>query len=163
MSGRGERRATDAAGRFEITWNPRPIGSISLGSQYCLIARDWRRNLAVAREVDEADAEKSLDLQLQPAFTIVGQVKDESGNPISNAPITVGLRSRNTLSDLDHQRVLTNSQGRYEIVPLPPGRAYSIVVAAKGYEWVSQMVEPDNAQPRRVELPPFILKRRARR
>jgi hypothetical protein len=151
-----EPTGTDARGRFEITWNPRPLGSIVPGYQYCLVARDWRRNLAGARDIEETS--KSCDLQLQPALVVAGRVTDEQGKPIPKATLKVSLHSRNTVSDLDSYPLGTDAQGRFELTALPPGRAYAILVSAKGYGWIAHQLEANATLARRLELPAIVLK-----
>jgi hypothetical protein len=157
-SGPGVRETkTDAAGKFEVQWYPNqtsPMESIP-----CVVARDTERNLAVAQDLDENSA--SLNLKLQPALTVVGQVECE-GKPLTNATATLIFWSGRSGMHLEGL-ARTNIPGRFEIPALPPGRKYGIMVSAPGYGQraiydISASADPGRQELDVIELKPANLK-----
>jgi uncharacterized GH25 family protein len=120
----------------------------------CLIARDWPRNLAATGNLDTATT--NLDLQLQPGFSLGGQVTDEAGKPITNAPLNLTLhlgsrQSTTTSTSFDKEPYRTDAQGRFEFGVLPRGLAYSLSVYAKGYGSDSRLLEAEQTKTNHVE------------
>ena len=144
---------TDANGRFEFTYTPRRSGSSD--QSVCILARDVKRKLAVAQDLNEET--RTLDLRLEPGLTIRGQVEDPNGKPITNALATVFLWSGNSGSSFD-KPLPVDARGKFEATGLPPGRRYSLSVSAKGYGSDSSRIEEAGPDSREVEHPPFVLK-----
>jgi beta-lactamase regulating signal transducer with metallopeptidase domain len=127
IPGKGDFK-TDANGKFEQVMTKRRFGSNEV-KMYLLI-RDVEHNLAVLQDVD--DETDPFDIKLAPALTLAGRAKS-GGKPITN--VTAKL----VFFCTDHEAVVlkdvakTNISGHYEILALPPGGKYGVVVAAPGY------------------------------
>ena len=144
---------TDANGRFEFAWTPRRTGGS--GETVCLLARDVKRNLAVAQDLEEET--RTLDLRLEPGLTIRGRVEDINGKPITNAQATIFLWSGNSGSSFE-QPLPVDAQGKFETTALPPGRRYSVSVSAKGYGSDGGRIEDTDHDTRQLEFPPVTLR-----
>jgi len=144
---------TDADGRFEFTWDPARYGRS--GEPMCVIARDEKRKLVAAEDLDEETT--TLDLRLEPGWIVTGRVEDPDGKPLTNASVTVFLWAGNSGSSFD-KALTTDAQGRFEVAGLPPDRRYSANATAKGYGASSQQAEGDETETNRIELPPFVLR-----
>jgi protocatechuate 3,4-dioxygenase beta subunit len=142
---------TDADGHFVLTWNPRNLNGPN--NEICLIARDFRRNLAVAQTVDEDTT--NLDLRLEMGLSVAGRATDAKGKPLANAEAQIMFWSDRTGGSLG-KAMPADSQGRFEIKALPPGRRYGVNVTAKGYGRVSSNLAQD-AEDRHIELQPCVL------
>ncbi len=156
--GKGLETSTDRQGRFQATWNPFSLGSRSPWN--CVIARDWSRNVAAESSIDAATT--NLDLALQPALTLAGQVTDIDAKPITNAHLGLmvhlrGLGSGATFPGLDQTPSRTDAQGRFEFRVLPQGLAYGVQVSADGYGFVSRELKPEETKTHRLDLA-FMLK-----
>jgi protocatechuate 3,4-dioxygenase beta subunit len=144
---------TDAAGRFELEWNPRP-SMMQNDATLCILVRDVEHNLAVAQDLEE-DA-GALDLKLAPGLTLVGRA-EAGGKPITNATASLVFWSGNRgmwLAGLAQ----TNTPGKYEIPALPPGRRYGVIVSAPGYGQKQNHNLEISAEPGRQELDVMELK-----
>ena len=125
-----------------------------------MIARDWSRNVAAESSIDAATT--NLDLALQPALTLAGQVTDIDAKPITNAHLGLmvhlrGLGSGATFPGLDQTPSRTDAQGRFEFRVLPQGLAYGVQVSADGYGFVSRELKPEETKTHRLDLA-FMLK-----
>jgi hypothetical protein len=119
-----------------------------------LLARDVGRNLAIAHDLDENTQE--LNLTLEPAMTVIAQVKDVAGKPLTNGTAELVVWGGNSGSHLG-EPFAADSEGRIEISALPPGRRFSLWLGAKGYGRISQNV-PQDSDTNRVVLEPVSLK-----
>jgi hypothetical protein len=144
---------TDTKGHYEMAWEPQRFGPS--GGGFCLLARDVVRNLATAQDIEESTT--TLDLRLEPGLVVVGRVDDVNGKPLSNATVRVYLWSGNSGSQFDEKPIRTDTQGRFEITAMPPGRRYSLDATAKGYGSANQNIQ-ENADTNRVELEPCVLR-----
>ena len=144
---------TDAQGHFEFEWTPRR--SSSSMDKVAILARDLKRNLAVAEDLE--DDTTTLDLRLAPGLIMAGQVEDPDGKPITNLNVTVYLWAGNSGSSFTTLAV-TNAQGRFEVTGLPVNRRYSAGVSAQGYGSASTSIQEATTDTNRVELAPFVLK-----
>jgi len=142
---------TDASGKFELDWNQRQFNGAN--STSCLLVRDVAHNLAVAQDVDEDTG--ALDLKLAPALTLAGSVTGE-GRPLSNVVVQLVFWTGNSGSWLPGLGQ-TNAPGRYELLALPPGRKYGVVVSAPGYGQKQNNNLEVSAAPGRQELDPVEL------
>ena len=120
---------TDAQGRFELPWDARLFGSISVLCS--LLIRDPENNLAVAQEFGEDTG--PLDLRLAPGLTIVGRAEC-NGKPLTNASASLVFWTGNRGLSLSGLSTGTNIPGHFEIPALPPGRKYTLYVSAPGYK-----------------------------
>jgi protocatechuate 3,4-dioxygenase beta subunit len=144
---------TDADGRFELEWNPRPA-MMQNNETRCLLVRDVEHNLAVAQDLEEDTG--ALDLKLAPGLTLVGRA-EAGGQPITNATASLVFWSGNRgmwLAGLAQ----TNTPGKYEIPALPPGRRYGVIVSAPGYGQKQNHNLEISAEPGRQELDVMELK-----
>jgi len=142
---------TDTNGHFVMTWN-QPDRS---GFYYepLLIARDLKKNLAFAQSLDEATT--NLELRLEPGLTVTGRARDAKGKPLANAKAEIMWWTEH-MGGTVGKTVPADSEGRFEINALPPGRHYGVIVSAEGYGQVTHDVAQD-AQGRRIELEPYVL------
>ncbi len=145
---------TDASGRYEMPWNPQRFGGS--GGTLCLIARDAARNLAAAQDIEEDT--QTLDLRLEPGLVLAGRVEDVNGKPLTNATLRVYFWSGNSGSSFDNKPFRADSEGRFEITALPPGRKYSADATAKGFGSAGQQIEAGDAETNRILLEPFVLR-----
>lgn len=143
---------TDTNGTFSLTWSVQPWQS----GGTCLVARDPARNLAVAEDINEDTTTASL--QLKPGLVIGGKVQDPSGNPLTNASVSLNVMVGNSGSSLDDKPIRTDAQGHFEIATLPPEGRYILWANAKGYGSVNKEAEGGDGETNRIELPPFVLK-----
>ena len=142
---------TDADGKFVLAWNC--SNQNILDNELILVARDLKRNLALAQLIDEETT--NLDLRLAPGLTLTARATDAKGNAITNAQVELIFQGERAVDALG-ESVLANAGGRFEIKALPAGRRYDLTISAKGYGSVTRTV---NQQPAsgRVELEPFML------
>lgn len=145
---------TDAKGRYEMPWNPQRYSGQN--ETLCLIVRDPARNLAAAADLEEDT--RTLDLRLEPGLTVTGRVEDVNGKPLTNGTVRVYFWSGNSGSQFDNKPFRADSQGRFEITALPPGRKYSADATAKGFGSANRQIEEGNAETNRIQLEPFVLK-----
>jgi protocatechuate 3,4-dioxygenase beta subunit len=144
---------TDSKGHYEISWDPQRQGPS--GGGYSFLARDVERNLATAQDIDGSTT--TLDLRLEPGLVVAGRVEDVNGKPLSNATVRVYLWSGNSGFQFDDKPIRADTQGRFEITAMPPGRKYSLDATAKGYGSANQSIQ-ENADTNRVELEPCVLR-----
>jgi hypothetical protein len=142
---------TRADGGYHLTWQPMQFQN----NTTLVVARDTGRNLAAAEELD--DATNSLNLKLQPALTLAGQVRGSNDVPLAGAQVGLWIRAGNSMDNLDQQPRVTEADGRYEIKGLPPGPQYTVYASARGYGQRQQAVSVD-AETKRVDLAPILLK-----
>ena len=131
---------TDADGRFVLAWNPRNMNGPN--NEMCLIARDYKRNLALAQTVDEDTT--NLDFRLEPALTVSGRATSAKGKPLAKAEAELTFWSERMGGSLG-KATPVDADGRFEIKTLPVGRRYSVNVTAKGYGRVTRNVAQDAA------------------
>ncbi len=137
---------TDSKGHFSLTWNPQNENQQEY--ELFLIARDLKRNLALAQTIE--DGTTNLDLRLEPGLTVAGLTTDAKGKPLTNAeaqPVFLTDRMGSSLG----KPVRVNAEGRFELTALPAARRYSVTVSAKGYGTANRSVAQD-AEGRRLEL-----------
>jgi protocatechuate 3,4-dioxygenase beta subunit len=127
-SGR-EEITTDAAGKFEASWDPTSWSSGR--TTFVVVARDAARNLAEAADIDEQAG--NIDVKLRPAVSITGIVLDEAGKPLPGARLRVMLRVSNWGATLGRTQPVAGPDGRFEIKALPPERKYTVTAMADGY------------------------------
>ncbi|MGA2865526.1 MAG: carboxypeptidase regulatory-like domain-containing protein [Verrucomicrobiota bacterium] len=144
---------TDAQGRFTLMLNPSQFGGLQ-DARRILIARDLKRNLAAALELEE-DA-TNVTLRLEPGLTLAGLITDANGKPITNAQAALTFRTER-MSFSFGSPTQADAQGRFEIKALPPARAYGVSASAKGFGQDSHNLEAPEPSTRRVELDPFQL------
>ena len=114
----GDTAISDAGGRFKVSFDQRRPPER-------LISRHVERNLAAI--VDITDSSKPMEITLEPALEIDGQITD-----VNNVGIPA---ARFSLSQFESE-VLTDAQGRYKIRAVPPEQAgfeYRVSVNASGY------------------------------
>jgi len=142
---------TEANGHFVVTWSPQNQNDPNY--ELFLVARDLKRNLALAQAVDEETT--NLDLRLEPGLTLAGRATDASGKPLTNAEAQVMFWTERIGAPLG-KALQADAEGRFEIKALPPGRRYVVSVLAKGYGQASSTVTPEGDS-RRIELEPCEL------
>jgi hypothetical protein len=143
---------TDKNGHYDLAWTFPNFGGSH--PDFSLVAVVKEKSLAATGGLDEST--RNLDLQLQPALAIIGEVQDEQGRPLSGATASATLWAGNMGSQFGDQ-ARTSSNGMFRISCLPADRRYSITVSAEGYGSSYQSVE-DNGESNVVRLTPFVLK-----
>ena len=140
-------------GAFSLTWSLQPWQMQSGTS--LLVVRDPARDLAVTEDLSEDVT--NLQVKLEPALTVTGQVIGMGDAPLTNAQVELMLRAGNMFSPLDAQPTRADAEGRFDIKCLPPEARYTVYASAKGYGRSQQQVESDT-ETNRLELTPFVLK-----
>lgn len=145
--------ASDAQGRFQVTWRPNPRLRTML-----IMARDPERNLVGLAEVN--DWSQPADVTLAPALTVRGRVADPNGKPIPAAQVQLKGRMPGWHVDAV-PAVLTDAQGIYEIRAVPAPREYlryGLQFQAEGYGPIrGDELSFASTQGMRVEAPSMIL------
>lgn len=129
-SGGREESVSDAEGKFEVVYD---LGSWPSGRTptLFLVGRHYERNLAAAVQIDEDTRE--LEMKLEPGVTMTGQVVDPNGKGIADVEVRTMLRGPQWGSTIGRKEVVADSDGKYEIKALPPGRTYSVYARTEGY------------------------------
>ena len=144
---------TDTNGSYHLTWSK---FSQDPNGVAWVIARDLMRGQAVKEELPEEAT--NLNVTLQPALTVAGQVKNAEGAPLPSARIRFLFKTGNHfefLGENDDEKPV-NAEGRFEIKNLPPEAQYSLTVMAKGYGSRYQNLNL-NGETNRLELETFVL------
>ncbi|MCL5282779.1 MAG: carboxypeptidase-like regulatory domain-containing protein [Planctomycetes bacterium] len=128
----GDHLPTDAAGRFELGYDPR-FGT----KRKFVVARDPESGRAAAAMMDGSF--RPVDLTLGPAWTLTGRISDPNGTAIPAARLSLTLEIDYCLSDTGVD-VLSDPQGRFEMKAIPrlpryPHRylQYELTLNAAGY------------------------------
>jgi hypothetical protein len=119
---------TNADGQFEVSWRRRN----SIRNKF-LLAQDTQRNLACLVELK--DESQPVNITLEPAFTLEGQVTDHSGKGIASAVVQLRASLPGWITNAGEQ-VFTDFKGFYRINAVPmsqPNFSYRIEAKAKGY------------------------------
>lgn len=125
-----EEVTSDGQGRYDIAWDRR--GQLRETPAFCLVARHERRNLGVVTEIGRDTS--LLDVRLEPCAPLTGRIVDPDGRGIAGAWVYVTLSVANWgQTPLCDEQVRTDSNGRFEIRAVPPGRRYTIHAYARGY------------------------------
>jgi hypothetical protein len=141
-------KQTDDEGRFTLAFSPSQF-SFGGAAQPVVVARDLARNLAAALELEEDATNASV--RLAPALTLAGRVTDPKGHGLTNVQARVLFHTGRTSSYLGSP-VRADSEGRFEITALPPGREYTIQASAKGYGQEQRNVPASDTATNRLEL-----------
>ncbi len=122
---------SDQDGAYQLTWQAEEWWDDDV--VYYIVVRDQERQQAVALPIGKETI--SIDLTLQPALTLTGQVVDENGQGIGGATIHVMMRASYWGSSLfnSSDSPTTDDQGHFEIGDLPPAVRYGLTASAKGY------------------------------
>ena len=142
---------TEANGQYVLTWNPQNQNNTEF--ELFLMARDLKRNLALAQTIDEATT--NLDLRLEPGLAIAGRAVGPNGKILTNAEAEVMLFTERMGASVG-KPVRADAEGRFEIKALTSGHRYGVNVTAKGYGRVTRNLNQDDAS-RRIELEPCEL------
>jgi protocatechuate 3,4-dioxygenase beta subunit len=142
---------TDSSGHFVLTWNPQNQNNTEY--DLLLIARDLKRNLALAQIIDEQTT--NLDLRLEPGLAVTGRAVGPNGKVLTNAEAEVMFWTERMGASMG-KPVRADAEGRFEINALPPNRHFGVNVSAKGYGRVTRDV-PQEAEARRIQLEPCEL------
>ncbi len=129
-AGGREESVSDAEGKFEVIYD---LGSWPSGRipTMFLVGRHEERNLATAIQIDEDTRE--LEMKLEPAVTITGQIIDPNGKGIPDVEVRTMLHGPRWGSTIGRKATITDSDGKYEIKALPPEHTYSVYARAEGY------------------------------
>ena len=146
-------KQTDSEGRFTLTFDPNQFGPMG-ATQPIVVARDLTRNLAAALDLEEGATNASV--RLEPALTLAGRITDLNGKAITNAQAQALFHTERIAAHLGSP-VHADTEGRFEIKGLPPGRQYSVNTSAKGFGQEQRDVAASDTATNRVELEPFQL------
>ncbi len=142
----------DSNGVYNLTWSLEPWQE---RSGAILVARDLAHNLAITEDL--SDELKEMDVQLLPALTLSGVVKNAEGAPMPGAQVEILLKAGNTLGQYLPQPLATDKDGHYEIKGLPVEASFYLIASAKGFGRCQRQVEPGGGS-NQVEMQPFELK-----
>jgi len=121
--------ATDSQGRFRLNcrsrWLPDPFEKT-----ITLVVKQKERQLAAVVELDGTDSQ--LGIRLAEAITLTGKVVDTKGQAVVHAQLDLGLRN-DSLGCMWERNVEVDSNGRYEITPIPPTYPCLLSASAEGY------------------------------
>ncbi len=94
------------------------------------------RTLQESFELEPGEAREGVDFQLQEGEAIEGVVLDQEGEPIAGATVAEEIpRRRGTWAQAGEQSVQTDSQGRFTLGNLDPGRGvYNLQADHPSYE-----------------------------
>ncbi len=153
-----KRGKTDALGRFRLRFNARRFGASQ--APWVLIARDMKRNLAGAINLDLGTSQ--ADVPLEPGVAVSGRVVDPQGKGITNAeafPIVVA----GNFGIQPLQTAHADANGRCELKIVPAGLRLVIIVSAKGYgsehlRVIATDLHTNEAGARVIELEPTQLR-----
>jgi len=147
-------RATDAEGRFEVTWDPRMFGPS--GVTPVLVVRDEARNLVQVVELEEQT--KELDLKLSPGLIVTGTVQNEQGQALSGARVRVMMIVARYGSGLGRgDLATTGADGKFELRAIPLEHQCIVSAQADGYGKRDIPVNPGAAQGDRFDAGVFKL------
>ena len=145
-----ENSVSDAEGKFEVIYD---MGGWPSGRTpvLFLVGRQYERNLAAAVQVDENA--RDLEIKLEPAVTMTGQVVDPNGKGIADVEVRIMLQGPQWGSTIGGRKAVnTDSDGKYQIKALPPGRTYSVYARAEEYgESHSEQISTENAVDNRID------------
>jgi hypothetical protein len=144
---------TGPNGEYHLSWSIQPWQAQNGGA--FLVGRDPARSLAAVQELSEEIT--NLDLKLEPALTLAGQVKNVSDAPMAGAQVGLWFKAGNSYEQLDEQLKTADADGRYEIHCLPADGKYMVYASAKGYG-KSQLQVQNDSDTNRLELSPLVLK-----
>jgi protocatechuate 3,4-dioxygenase beta subunit len=143
---------TGSDGRYEFTWQ----AHTGLEESHWLLARDLKRNLAAIHQVDKKMT--NLDITLQEGLTLSVQVRDSSGQAVTNATgmATIWSDPQRGYS-LNQRPVPTDKYGHLRITSLPRGNRYWIQIEAPGHTSDTLHIVSDETEVNLLELPPAVL------
>jgi hypothetical protein len=145
------RTKTGPDGSFSLNWMMQSW-QLQSGDEPRLVVRDLTRNLAAADNISEGLT--NLDMQLEPALSVIGRVEGPDGNPLSDAQVGVSLLVSRTSSEVE--RTHTDAQGNFAIKAMPLGLKYSVSATAKDHGRRQQEIDNSSLK-KRIDLPPFVL------
>jgi len=164
VAGRGPSRVSksDDHGKFAVAWESVSLGAwVPNAGGYWLIGRDLPHGFAAAVKLDlrGPGGVKSVDLHLQPGFTLSGCVQDSKGAALKSATVQLYIRpedgSRSRSPDWE---VRTDSLGGFSFTALPAGYDYQMSVLAPGYGRFNLPVHAAQTQSALLKLPTVSLK-----
>lgn len=148
---------TDAKGHYDLSWEkPNWWGGMSQQTFY-LMARQSDRKLAVMHEIDETTT--NLDLTLEPAMSLSGNLQGSDGKPVTNALVFVSLHTENSSFSISRQPVYSDEQGRLHVDALPRGQRYGFYVSsAHGYGSGQEQMDAADPKADHYDFSPLVLK-----
>jgi protocatechuate 3,4-dioxygenase beta subunit len=144
--GHGDRTLTDSQGKYELD-------EASSGENLTILVRDEARNLAAVATLN--DPNERVDVALEPAKTIRGQIVDEAGKPVPAASVTISgcpdaAGGEGSNVDMGNSDTVADDEGRYAIRAVPAG-TYTLTAHAHGYgqaeSWWTRRASPWRARP----------------
>jgi hypothetical protein len=155
----GDQDKTDKEGRYSLKWQFYNRGARD--PIPCVIARDFKRNLAALSDISERVT--NVDLTLKPGLSVGGLVFDPTGRPIANAILHLSLMGvKRGGSWIDSSSNTCDINGHFEITAIPAEvweeRRYYVDASADGYGSTNAEVPQDDFESNHMELPPIVLK-----
>ena len=123
------------------------VSGLSVGADGYLLRRNLANDLSLS-----AGEERGLDIVLPRAARIEGDVRDESGAPVSGARVRADMGSRRSgvFQTFEPLPAFSDAQGRFQLVAVPPGTG-TVVAQKTGY---AHMPDPASAAARyAIEAP----------
>jgi hypothetical protein len=157
---------TDKSGRYEMILHLNDPNRAWQGIVIpinCIMARDFRKNLAASLEFTRTPT--NLDLKLQPGITLSGFVTDTKGVPVTNALVNLTFIFWTPpvagSFEFGPQPLKVDAQGSFSIPALPQGPDYYFYdgITAPGYGSAFGHLAAQDAHTNHYEFPAFVLKR----
>jgi len=148
--GARENSVSDAKGRFEVIYD---LGSwpSSRTPVMFLVGRHYERNLAATVQIDEDT--RALEMKLEPAVTMTGQIADPNGKGFADVEVRTMLQGPRWGSTIGRKPVITDKDGKYEIRAIPPEHEYSVYAQTEGYSQShSSGISTDTAVENRLNM-----------
>ena len=144
---------TDGEGKFEAAWNRGGWGAEEL--VFYLVARDEKRNLAAAVEIEKGT--KTLDVELATGVIFYGSVTDQNDKRIGGAMVMVMLRGPNWGAGLGWSELRADANGTFEVKAIPKGYKYNITARADGYGQKQIEINTDGYLENRIKVEGLML------
>jgi protocatechuate 3,4-dioxygenase beta subunit len=156
---------TDDQGRYSLDWQPVQMNvgggrtvqaNVGPGITYSVMARDQNRNLVANATIDASTARK--DLQLQTGLTLVGNVEDDTGKPVTTALVQLTVITGNLGVPFNRQPSPVDADGAFSFSALPRGMHYAMLIRADGYGSANSQLSVAETDTDRLKLPAFTLR-----
>lgn len=152
-----EDNRTDEEGAFRVRWSTRQFGRNT--PDLYLLARQEAQNLAAVQQV--APEQGLVEITIQPAAILSGQVHDEQGNGIAGARVRASIRLARRTAAIGRRSATTDADGAYTIAALPRGASLIVQASAdaRGRDRQDTQTPAQDADFVETELAPFVLRR----
>ena len=145
---------TDGTGWYELTWWDES-GDMDDNDDCFLMALSADRELKVVRDITAGVTNQ--DLTLQPTVTISAKVEDPTGKPVTNATAIGGFSFGKSGYELGGDPHKADARGYIEFTGIPKADVYGLIVTAKGYRRINQVMPMPRSPTNRLVYPTFVL------